>query len=104
MVCAGFDADVYTGIAGFLSYPSSCDYHFWAKILFGLWVILVFILYQSEKDKIVKPDILSIMGVSSLAIIFIAAMGSIVGFISSGIMLEVFVVGMIFVAIWFFKR
>lgn len=105
MVCAGFDPAVYTGISGFLSYPTSCIPQFYAYIMGALWVILTFILYNREKDdnKILKPDFLSSMGVSAIAIIFISLIGTLLGIIQSDIFIEIIVVGLIFIAIWIFK-
>jgi hypothetical protein len=104
MTCAGFDPTISTGIAGFLSYPTICDHHFWAKILAGFFIILTFILFNRDKERLVKADMLSSMGVSALATIFIAVLGTLLGIISSDVFLEIFVTGLIFIAIWIFKE
>lgn len=105
MVCSGFDPDLYTGITGFLAYPTSCVPQFYAYVMGALWIILTFILYNREKDdtKIIKPDFISSMGVSALAIIFISLVGTLLEIIQSFIFIEILVSGLIFVAIWMFK-
>ena len=103
MVCAGLNTSVNSNIVGFLSYPTSCDPFFYLKILVALWVVLTFILYNRDKDKLIKADFLSSMGVSSLAIIFIALIGTLVGFIQSDIFIYILVGGLVFIAIWLFK-
>ncbi len=106
MVCDGLNATINEGISGILAYPTTCDYYFYSKIMAAIWIILTMILYfnEKEKDNIPKPDMISCLGISSLATIFIALAGSLLGIIQTDVFIEIFVMGMIFVAIWLFKR
>lgn len=106
MTCATFDPEVYIGISGFLAYPTSCVPQFYAYVMGALFIILTFILYNREKDdaRILKPDFLSSMGVSSIAIIFISLIGTLFNIIQSNIFIEIMVTGLIFIAIWVFKK
>lgn len=104
MVCVGLEALTDNTITGILAFPSSCDFHFWAKIMAGFFIILTLILFREDEEKITKPDLISAMGVSALATIVISLMGTLVGFISSEVFIEIFVVGIILVVLWMFKR
>ncbi len=105
MVCAGLDPEIYTGISGFLAYPTSCVPQFYAYIMGAIFIILSFILYNREKEdnRVLKPDFLSSMGVSAIAVIFISLIGTLLGIITSEIFIEILVLGIIFIAIWIFK-
>lgn len=104
MVCDGLNATLNEGISGILAFPTTCDYYFYSKIMAGIWIILTFILYHKEKENIIKPDVLSCMAISSIAVIFISLTGTLLGIIQSDIFIEIFVMGMIFIAIWMFKK
>lgn len=105
MVCAGLNSTLNEGISGILAYPTTCDYYFYSKIMVAIWIILTFILYHKEKDdNIPNPDMISCMAISSIAVIFIALTGSLLGIIQPEIFIEILVMGMVFVAIWYFKR
>lgn len=104
MVCKGLEGYNITGIESFLSWPTTCDYYFYAKIMAAFFVILTFVLYNKERDRTVKPDMISILGVSSLATIFVTLIGSLIGFIQADVFIEILVAGLIFIAIWMFKR
>lgn len=104
MVCDGLNATLNTGISGILAFPTTCDYYFYAKILGAIWIILIFTLYFKEKETITKPDMISIMAISSIATMFIALAGSLLEIVQPDIFIEIFVIGMIFIVIWLFKR
>ena len=104
MVCAGLNGTINTGISGILAYPTTCDYYFYSKILVAIWIILTFILYFKDKENMIKPDWISCMAISSIATIFIALAGSLLNIVQPDIFIEIFVVGMIFIVIWLFKR
>ena len=91
-----------TGIAGLLSLPNSSYPYFWAWILAGVWAIVVLNSYFREKRDLVKSNILSSMAVASLAILVLATVGSLVGFISLEIMLYVLAIFIITGALWWF--
>lgn len=102
-LCPGIETLADTSITGILSYPALCDVQFWAKILAAIFVILSFGLYMRERERETKPDLISAMGVSSIAVIFLALIGTMIGFISQFIFIEVVVIGMVFIAIWMLK-
>lgn len=105
MVCAGIDSTINAGISGIMAYPNSCDYFFWLKILVGIFVILSFILYNRDRDKLQKPDMVSSMGVSALATIFLTLVLSLLpGVIQTDVFIEILVGGMVFVVIWLLKK
>ena len=104
MACQGIDALTEYTLTTILAYPTSCDYYFYAKILGAIFIIVALILYETEKEKFVKPDAISCLGVSALAVIFLALLGTLVGIIQVDIFIETFVIGMIFIVIWMFKK
>jgi len=104
MVCAGIDPIVDAGIEGIMRFPITCDYYFYAKIMAGIFIILTFILYYRDREKLVKPDVISCMGISAMATIFISLIGSLLGIITSDVLIEIVVGGMIFIIIWLIKR
>lgn len=103
MVCSTFDPTTYSGIAGLLAYPTSCDYHFYAKIMGFIFIIFTFILFNQEKNRYLKGDLLSCMGVSAIAVIFISFIMSLLTIIQADVFIEIIVVGIIIIALWIFK-
>lgn len=109
MVCMTLAEFGIEGFADFFVYPTSCDYYFYAKIFAGLFIILTLSIYFIEKKTLVKPDIISGMGVSSLAIFFLALIGTLITstggipMVQQDILIYVFAFTIIFVGIWYFK-
>ncbi len=103
MVCEGLETLADNTITGILAFPTSCDYQFYAKIMGAFFIIISMILYNRDKDKIIKPDMISAFGVSAIATIFIALIGTLVKIIQPDIFIEIFVIGMIFIVIWMLK-
>lgn len=99
MVCSGLEI-MGTGIDGFLKYPLSCDYYFYLKIMIGLWVILGSLLYYEERRRVSKANILSSLAISGIAILFIAVVGSLIGIITSDILIILMILVLIPVVIW----
>lgn len=91
-------------IVNFLSYPTHCDWLFYAKIMVGLFIILTFVLYFNDRRRSAKPDIISNLGISALAMIIISIIGTMSGIIQSDVFIMLFVGGMVFVAIWLLKK
>lgn len=93
-----------------LVYPTSCDYYFYAKLFAGLFLILVLSIYYGEKKILVKPDIISSLGVSSLAIFFLSVIGTLIKsssdipMIQQDIFTYVIAFTIIFLGLWFFKK
>lgn len=109
MVCTSLGDFGMTGWSDFLVYPTSCDYFFYAKILGGLFFVLVLALYFGEKKLNIKPDILSILGVCSLGIWFLSLIGTLIKssggipMIQQDIFMYVTAFAIVFCGIWFFK-
>lgn len=95
---------VGTSISEILSYPTTGDYYFYAKILAGIWVILTFILYRKEEDRLGRGDIVSSMGVSAIATIFLSVIGSLFGIIQNDVNIQIIVGGLVFIILWLFKK
>lgn len=104
MVCRGLDPLIENTITGMLAFPTVCDYYFYLKLMGGLWFILTMILKATDEEKFLKSDTISAMGVSAMFIIFISFIGTWLGIIQRDIMIEIFVLGMIFVVLWFSKK
>ena len=104
MVCAGLETLIDNSITGILAFPTSCDYWFYGKVMFAFWIIISFILFNRDKDKLIKPDMVSAMGVSAIVTIFVAFLGTAIKIIQADVMIRIFVIGMIFVVIWLIKR
>lgn len=104
MVCAGIETIKDVGLTGFLQYPTTCDYLFYAKIMFAFWFVLVMTLYWVDWTRNRSPDVISCLGVASLGTIFVSLAGTLSGIIQQDIFLGVFVIGIIFVGMWLFKR
>ena len=94
--------DNSSGIAGLMALPNASYPYYWAWILGGFWVIMVLTMYFKEKESIGKINILSSMAVASLAIIFLAAIGTVLTIISTEIMVYFLVFGLMIIGIWFF--
>lgn len=104
MVCDGLETLTDQGIQGLMTYPLSCDGFFYAKILFAIWTILGLGTFFEERLRKGEGNILSSFAISSLAIIVIATVGSMLGLVTEGILTLTFVFGLIFIAIWYFKK
>ncbi len=104
MVCAGLETLVDNSITGILAFPTSCDYYFYAKIMFAFWLIVAFALYRADKDRFIKSDFVSAMGVSAVVTIFVSLIGTTLKIIQPDIFISIFVIGMIFIVFWLLKK
>lgn len=104
MVCKGLETLTDNSITGILAFPTSCDYQFYAKIMAAFFIILSMILYHRDKAQGRKSDMISSMGISAIATIFVALIGTFLKIIQPDIFIEIFVGGMIFIVIWFLKK
>lgn len=108
MVCSIISNVV--GLADLLVYPTSCDYYFYAKIFFGIFIILTLILYFKEQERFTKPDVISCLGVSSIVILFLAMIGTLITnsvgipMIQQDIFMYIIAFSVIFIGVWFFKK
>lgn len=104
MVCAGLETLVNDSITGILAFPTSCDYQFYAKLMAAFFIVLAFILFNADRDKLVKADMVSSLGVSAIATIFLSLIGTFLEIIQPDVFIEIFVAGMIFVVVWLLKK
>lgn len=104
MVCEGLEILTDDTIIGILQFPTSCDYQFYAKIMGAFFIVLSFILFNRDKDKFVKSDMISCLGVSAIATISIALIGTFIKIIQPDIFIEIVVVGLIFIVLWLLKK
>ena len=104
MACEGIEIVANEGLTGILSFPNTCDYYFFAKIMAAFFIVVTLTVYFYEKEKIGKSDILSCMGVSSIATIVVALFGTLLGLVETDIFTAIFVMGMLLVAIWVLKN
>lgn len=105
MVCQGLEAiGTSPTLVDFMSYPTLCDFQFYAKIMGALFIIIAVALYFSDRERLPKADFISAMGVSAIATISIALAGTVAGFIQQEIFLEVLVPCAIIIVIWMLKK
>lgn len=105
MTCSGIEIlGSNVNITGVMTFPLICDYYFYLKIMVALFVIITFTLYFKDREKLVRADFISCMGVSSLAVIFISIIGTLIGIIQTDIFIYILVVGMILIVMWLFKK
>ena len=92
-----------TSVAGIMSFPLSGDYYFYAKILFGIWLIIGLGFFFEEKKRLGKGNMLSSLAVSSLATIVLAVIGSLFDIVTQEVLVSTIVLGSIFIFIWFVR-
>ena len=108
MVCEIF-TDI-NSIGDLLVWPTSCNYYIYLVVFATIFITLSLILYNKQKESQIRGDIVSSMGVSSIAIIFLALIGTLIKntdnipMVQSDIFLYVFAMGIVFILIWFFKK
>lgn len=115
MVCQGI-TEVFPGTIGlaeYLVFPTTCFYYFYASIFFGIFIVIAWTIYMKEKESFQKPDMISTLGVTCLAIFFLALIGTLiktspangsVPMIQSDIFRYILAFTVVFVSVWFFKR
>lgn len=103
MVCPGLEEMSGTEISDILSYPNMCNSYFYVCILGAIFVIITWILYRRDEEKIGKGDLISSMGVSSIATIFLSLIANFVGMLPRDRLIEIIVIGFILIAMWIYK-
>jgi len=93
-----------SGIGGLLAVPNQSYPYFWSWILFGIWAIITLTLYYKEKESKGRSNILSCMSTGAFAILMLALIGTIIGFISLEIMVVTLVMCLLIIAVWFFSN
>ena len=108
MVCEGF-TNIST-LGDILVWPTACNYYFYLVVLATIFITVTLILYNREKEEVVKADIISSLGVSSIATLLLALIGTLIKnsadipVIQQDIFLIVFSFSIVFIMLWFFKK
>ncbi len=108
MVCAAFTG--ITTVGDLLVWPTGCYYYFYLVVFATIFITLTLILYNKEKEEIVKADIISSLGVSSIVVLILALIGTLVKnsadipMVQQDIFLYIFAFAIVFIAIWFTKK
>ena len=108
MVCSAFTG--ITSIGDLLVWPTSCNYYFYLIVLIVILITLALILYGREKEELIRADLVSCLGVSSIGTIVLALIGTLIKnadgipMVQQNILLYVFAIGIIFIVLWFFKK
>ena len=108
MVCLAFTG--ITTLGDWLVWPTGCYYYFYMVVFATIFITLTLILYNREKEEIVKADIISSMGVSSIVVLMLALIGTLIKnsadipMVQQDIFLYIFSFAIIFILFWFFKR
>jgi hypothetical protein len=98
-----YDYPNQTDIGGLLAYPTQGSPYFWLWILSGIFLIMAFTSYYQEVKIFGKGRLLSSLVVSSFFITILAVMGTLVGFVSTEILIYIVVMFSIFTAIFIFS-
>lgn len=107
MVCAILAAQSWID---WVVYPTTCMPSFYAIILAGLFVILTFILYFTDKERILKADMIGPLAISSAAMTILAFIGGFIVdsygnvMIPRDILLGCIAFMVVFVSIWFLGK
>jgi hypothetical protein len=94
----------------FLVFPTYCFYHFWLLIFGFLFLLLTYTFYDKDENKKGSGEMLSSMGVSSIAITALATWGTFVKnsqnipMIQNDIFLWVVASMVVFVGIWIYNK
>lgn len=105
--------DAFTNITTYgdwLVYPTSCFYYFWLVVLGVVWLVLSLTLFYNQREREIQADALSSMGVSSIAIISLALIGTLIKnsdnipMIQQDIFLYVLSIGLALIIIWLWKK
>lgn len=91
-------------VGNVLSLPNNSYPYFWLWIMGGLWLIISFTLYFKEKEKKGFGNILSSLGVASLAIIVLSTVGTMIGIITLNIMIYILVFCLLIIGVWIFSN
>ena len=108
MVCAIF-SDLKTW-ADVLVYPTSCNYYIYLVFFVAIFITLTLILFNREREQFAKADMISSLGVSSIATLFLALIGTLIEnsdgipMVQENIFMYVLAFTIVFILIWFFKK
>ncbi|KKK95580.1 hypothetical protein LCGC14_2671390 [marine sediment metagenome] len=108
MVCAEFTG--IGSVADLLVWPTVCNYWFYLIVFATIFITLSLILYNKQKDDEVKGDLISSMGVSAIAILFLSLIGTLIKnsegipMVQQDVFIYIFAMSIIFILLWFFKK
>ncbi len=97
-------------ISDFLVYPTGCFYSFWLLILGFIWLVLVYSFYEKDEQRKTEGEMLSSMGVASLAVVALAAWGTFIKnsqdipMIQNDIFLWILAPTIVFVGLWIYNK
>lgn len=97
-------------LSDFLVLPTACSYYFWLIIFGFLFLFLTYTFYEKDEQKRSEGEMLSSMGVSSIAVTALALWGSFVKstqgvpMIQTDILLWVLAPTVVFVTIWLYSK
>ena len=103
MAYLGLESLNDTSVAGIMGFPLTGDYYFYAKILFGIWLIIGLGFFFEERKRLGKGNMLSSFAVASLAVIVLASIGSLFDIVTGEVFVSTIVLGLISIFIWFIK-
>lgn len=104
MVCSGLDVLTEDSLVGLLQFPTTCDYYFYAKIMFAFFMIVALSLFFADRKRIVKADFISCLGISGISTIFVSLIGTLLEIIQGDVFIEIVVACLVFIVIWLVKR
>jgi hypothetical protein len=92
-----------TDINGLLAYPTQGNPTFWLWILGAIFFIFTLTSYYNEVKVFGKGKLLSSMVVSSFFVLCLAVLGSVLGFITTEVLIYIIVFFAVFTAIFIFS-
>lgn len=98
-----YDYPNASSIGELLNYPTQGSPNFWLWLLGAIFIIFTLTSYYNEVKIFGKGRLLSSLVVSSFFITCLAVLGSVVGFISTEILIIILVFFAIFTAIFIFS-
>ena len=105
MTCSGLEIlGSSPNITSIMTFPLTCDYYFYLKFMVAIFIVIAFGLWFKDREKMVRADIISCLGVSALATIFLSIIGTLIGIIQPDIFILIMVVGLVLVAMWLLKK
>ena len=99
-----------TNLADLLVWPTSCNYNFYLVFFITFFITLSLILYNKDKEALIRSDAVSSMGVSAIATFFLALTGTMIvnsagiPMVQQDIFLYILAGAIVFIVVWFFKR
>lgn len=97
-------------ISDFLVYPTGCFYEFWLLILGFIWIVLVYSFYEKDEQRKTEGEMLSSMGVASIAVVALAAWGTFIKnsqdipMIQNDIFLWILAPTIVFIGLWIYNK